>query len=198
MFNLIVAVISIALIAAMAAASIFYGGTAFGSGTAQAQASTLINNGQQISGAQQLYMIDNSGNRNSVNDMTAANGLVTEGYLQAVPTAPANSTGSDATDTGTWLISANGEFAYIPLNTANGGANTSPAATVCAEVISQVSATDNVTIASDMATVAAATAAGTFVGATPDIDLGEDQFACVIDNASTIDGGGTANFVFKL
>ena len=98
MFNLIVAVISIALIAAMAAASIFYGGSAFGSGTAQAQASTLVNNGQQVSGAQQLYMIDNSGNR--ANDID----VLTPAYLQALPTAPSNSTGPNATDTGAWEI----------------------------------------------------------------------------------------------
>lgn len=191
MFNLIVAVISIALIAAMAAASIFYGGSAFGSGTAQAQASTLINNGQQIGGAQQLYMIDNSGNRNATNDMTAANGLVAEDYLQAVPTPPANSTGADATDIGTWLVSADGTFAYVALNTADGGANTSPAATVCAELVSEGAAA-NVTL----------TGTGVIDDdaefGTDGFTLGENQFACVIDNTSTIDGGGTAHFVFKL
>jgi type II secretory pathway pseudopilin PulG len=192
MFNLIVAVISIALIAAMAAASIFYGGTAFGSGTAQAQASTLVNNGQQISGAQQLYMIDNSGNRNSVNDMTAANGLVTENYLQAVPTPPANSTGADADDTGTWLISADGTFAYIVLNTAHAGANTSPADTVCAELVAQ----GGLLIENDGVTLAASSVIGTGTG---EIDLGQDQFGCVVSGADTIDvDAATAHFVFKL
>jgi len=185
MFNLIVAVISIALIAAMAAASIFYGGAAFGSGTAQAQASTPINNGQQISGAQQLYMIDNSGNR--VNNID----VLTPTYLQALPTAPANSTGSTPTDVGAWEIVTNGSFAYIPLNTANGGANTSPAATVCAELVSQGAAA-NVTLTG---TLTAASAFGT-----DGLDLGDNQFGCVIDAGSTIagDSDNGSFFIFKL
>jgi hypothetical protein len=192
MFNLIVAVISIALIAAMAAASIFYGGAAFGSGTAQAQASTLINNGQQISGAQQLYMIENSGNRNGVNLMTDPNGLVAQGYLQAVPTPPANSTGANATDIGTWRVATNGTFAYVPLNTAQAGATTSPAASVCAELVSQGAAAN--------ITLAAATTLGDG-SALP--ALGDRQFACVISDGGTISGDGaigtrTAHFVFKL
>ena len=192
MFNLIVAVISIALIAAMAAASIFYGGSAFGEGTAQAQASTLVNNGQQVSGAQQLYMIENSGNRNGVNDMTAANGLVTANYLQAVPTPPANSTGTNATDTGTWLVSADGTFAYIALNTNFAGATTSPAESVCNKIVEQ----GGVEIGNDGITLAASSVLGTGAG---EIDLGEDQFACVVDGTDTIAvDGATAHFVFKL
>lgn len=190
MFNLIVAVISIALIAAMAAASIFYGGAAFGSGTAQAQASTLINNGQQISGAQQLYMIENSGNRNGVNSMTAANGLVTQGYLQAIPTPPANSTGTNATDVGTWLVSADGTFAYVPLNTATAGATTSPAATVCGELVAQGGVTLTLTGS------AALTAASTF--GTDGFAIGQNQFACVVDAGAANINGSTAHFVFKL
>jgi ABC-type oligopeptide transport system substrate-binding subunit len=185
MFNLIVAVISIALIAAMAAASIFYGGAAFGSGTAQAQASTLVNNGQQVSGAQQLYMIDNSGNR--ANDID----VLTPTYLQALPTAPANATGLTTTDVGAWEISADGSFAYIPLNADNGGANTSPAATVCAELVSQGAAA-NVTLAGTL-TAASTLGAGGLV-------LGDSQFGCVSDLASTISGDadGGSFFIFKL
>jgi len=187
MFNLIVAVISIALIAAMAAASIFYGGSAFGSGTAQAQASTLVNNGQQVSGAQQLYMIDNSGNRS--NDID----VLTPTYLQALPTAPSNATGASATDTGAWEISADGSFAYIPLNTVHGGANTSPADTVCAEIVAQ----GGVEVDSATITLSAASVLGTGAG---EIDLGDDQFGCVVDGAADTmaDDGATAHFVFKL
>lgn len=117
MFNLIVAVISIALIAAMAAASIFYGGEAFSESTAQAQASTLVNNGQQISGAQQLYMIDNSGVR-----AAAIADLTTNNYLQAIPTPPAS-----VVDAGTWEIAGAGELAVIDLVAAN-------ATAVCASI----------------------------------------------------------------
>lgn len=84
MFNLIVAVISIALIAAMAAASIFYGGEAFSESTARATANTLINQAQQIDGAQSLYRIKNSGTYwgGSIGQ------FVDDGYLQAVPYSP--------------------------------------------------------------------------------------------------------------
>jgi len=58
MFQLIVAVISIALVAALAIASIYYGGSAFSSSSLRANVVTLVNAGQQISGAQALYKTD--------------------------------------------------------------------------------------------------------------------------------------------
>ncbi len=51
MFSLIISIIAIALVAALAGASVYYGGSAFNEGTAGADASTLINGGQQINGA---------------------------------------------------------------------------------------------------------------------------------------------------
>jgi len=183
MFNLIVAVISIALIAAMAAASIFYGGSAFGEGTAKAQASTLINNGQQVSGAQQLYMIDNSGNR--ANDIDVLTG---GGYLQAVPSAPATVINSGAA----WDVATNGTFAYIRLDTDNTGQQLSPAATVCAELVAQGGA-DNVTLTGALTQASAFGIDG--------LTIGDDQFACVIDSGDAISSaGGTdiAHFIYKL
>ena len=183
MFNLIVAVISIALIAAMAAASIFYGGSAFGEGTAKAQASTLINNGQQISGGQQLYMIDNSGNRaNDIDVLTAG------GYLQAVPSAPATVINTAAA----WDVSTNGTFAFIRLDTDNTGQQLSPAATVCAEIVAQGGA-DNVTLTGTLSQASAFGTAG--------LTIGDDQFACIVDTGGTISSaGGTAvaHFIYKL
>jgi outer membrane PBP1 activator LpoA protein len=51
MFNLIITIISIALVVAMAAAAVYYGGTAFTQGTAKANAATLVTQAQQINGA---------------------------------------------------------------------------------------------------------------------------------------------------
>lgn len=79
MFSLIITIISIALIAALAAATIYYGGDAFSKGTLKADASTLINQGQQVAGAMTLYSVDKS---QDAADVTA---LVTDGYLQANP-----------------------------------------------------------------------------------------------------------------
>jgi hypothetical protein len=159
MFNLIVAVISIALIAAMAAASIFYGGSAFSSGTAQAQATTLINNGQQIGGAQQLYMIDNSGNR-----AEALSTLTSGAYLQAAPTPPSVAGGFVAPE---WAINDDGKIATIAFT--NPGGNNSVSATICKELFNQGGATGTVP------------ETGIKAGAPTAALLGTDQFGCFSD-----------------
>ncbi len=51
MFSLIITIISIALVAALALATIYYGGSAFNRGSADAKAAQYINEGQQLSGA---------------------------------------------------------------------------------------------------------------------------------------------------
>ncbi|OAH27806.1 hypothetical protein AX289_09610 [Methylorubrum populi] len=109
MFNLIVSVIAIALSAALAAASIYYGGSAFTNSTAKANVTTLVNQGQQIAGAGALYKVDNAGTPPaSLADLTqpdnAAAGVVN--YLQAAPVAPAFATGAWET---------NGAVAYVQI-----------------------------------------------------------------------------------
>jgi hypothetical protein len=106
MFNLIVAVISIALIAAMAVASIYYGGDSFGRSSARAEAATLINQAQQIAGAATLFRIDNSASNVASSEPAcglswagepggdlsacAVNRLVAGQYLQAIPSFQAD------------------------------------------------------------------------------------------------------------
>ncbi len=51
MFSLIITIISIALVTALALATIYYGGSAFRQGGDAAAAARLINEGQQLSGA---------------------------------------------------------------------------------------------------------------------------------------------------
>ncbi|BBM64970.1 hypothetical protein VA249_16160 [Vibrio alfacsensis] len=51
MFSLIISIIAIALVAALALASIYYGGAAFQEGSSDAEASTAVNQGQQIQAA---------------------------------------------------------------------------------------------------------------------------------------------------
>lgn len=55
MFNLIVAVISIALIAVMAVAGIFYAGSAFSNQTQKTEYATIANAASQIKGAMEIY-----------------------------------------------------------------------------------------------------------------------------------------------
>ncbi|PHX04342.1 hypothetical protein [Vibrio splendidus] len=58
MFSLIISIIAIALVAALALASIYYGGAAFQQGSTDAEASTVMNQGQQIQGAITLANVD--------------------------------------------------------------------------------------------------------------------------------------------
>lgn len=90
MFALIITIISIALVAALAIASIYYGGSAFSQGTAQAQGSTIVNQAQQVGAAVTLYENDNGGSAPSaVSDLTPT-------YLEAVPTPPSSASGAYA------------------------------------------------------------------------------------------------------
>ena len=95
MFSLIITIISIALVAALAVASVYYGGSAFSQGSAKASASTLVAQAQQIAGANTLYANDNGGTfAQNVDD------LVPE-YLSAAPIP------SSKVAVGSWEIGAN-------------------------------------------------------------------------------------------
>jgi len=79
MFSLIITIISIALVAVLALASIYYGGNAVGQGSDSARASQLINEGQQLQGLAAMSTAQG-------NTVTAVADLVTTGHLsQAVP-----------------------------------------------------------------------------------------------------------------
>src|SRR5690554_386799 len=78
MFSLIVTIISIALVAALALATLYFGGDAFNQGSAKAAAATVVNQAQQISGANTLHYLDNQA-YGSVAD------LVDGDYLSAAP-----------------------------------------------------------------------------------------------------------------
>ena len=80
MFSLIISIIAIALVAALALASIYYGGSAFQKGSAEAEASTIINQGQQIQGAVALSQIDEDQGA----DLDA---LVSNKFLKEVPSS---------------------------------------------------------------------------------------------------------------
>ncbi|MCC5612661.1 hypothetical protein LC612_39715, partial [Nostoc sp. CHAB 5834] len=58
MFSLVIVIFSIALVAVLALVVMYYGGSAMGGGAAKAEASKLINQGQQIMGAADLYKSD--------------------------------------------------------------------------------------------------------------------------------------------
>jgi len=103
MFSLIVSIISIALVAVLAAASIYYGGDAFTKGSAKALASTVVTQAQQISSANTLFKNDNGGL--PADDVAE---LVSEDYLASTPVVPAKAQGTlaEGVEAG-WAVDAN-------------------------------------------------------------------------------------------
>lgn len=89
MFSLIISIISIALVAALAAATVYFGGAAFNKGGAGADASAFINAGQQIAGAFTLAETDGE-------SFTTVAELSPE-YLAQIPTYKSQSLILDAT-----------------------------------------------------------------------------------------------------
>lgn len=83
MFSLIITIISIALVAALALATIYYGGSAFSRGGDAAKASQLINEGQQINGAFALARADAQASGSAA--PAALVDLVNGNYLAQVP-----------------------------------------------------------------------------------------------------------------
>ncbi|WP_406733265.1 hypothetical protein RJD39_03940 [Vibrio scophthalmi] len=82
MFSLIISIIAIALVAALALASIYYGGAAFHEGSADAEASTAVNQGQQIQAAITMADIneewsDKTGEESNLDDLGE--------YLKEIP-----------------------------------------------------------------------------------------------------------------
>ena len=79
MFSLIITIISIALVAALAVATIYYGGDAFNQGTTKAKASTIVNQAQQVAGANTLFKSNTGSFAGTVSD------LVSNAYLGSAP-----------------------------------------------------------------------------------------------------------------
>jgi len=61
MFNLIISIIAIALVVALAGASLYYGGDAFSEGSSKAKASAFVNQAQQIQAAATLFKTQEGG-----------------------------------------------------------------------------------------------------------------------------------------
>lgn len=116
MFNLIITIISIALVVAMAAAAVYYGGTAFTNGTAKANAATLVTQAQQLNGAITMFKNDNGGSAPaSVGDLVYGGE-----YLQSAPVPGSAATGTWALSSGDSVITGVGSETCAQLNSASG------------------------------------------------------------------------------
>jgi len=83
MFSLVITIISIALVAALALATLYFGGAAFNKGRADAEASKIINQGQQLLGASELFYASHGRWPDNVPEM------ISLGYLKSGPVAGA-------------------------------------------------------------------------------------------------------------
>lgn len=79
MFSLIIVIVSIALVAALAVATLYYGGTSWGQGGQASRAAQILTQGQQVLGAADMFRIERGRWPDSVDE------LVTLKYLQEVP-----------------------------------------------------------------------------------------------------------------
>jgi type II secretory pathway pseudopilin PulG len=73
MFSLIITIISIALVAALAVATIYYGGDTFRRSGLKAEAAKVVTSGMQINGAMQVYKAQNSAYPSSLDELVSAN-----------------------------------------------------------------------------------------------------------------------------
>lgn len=79
MFSLIITLLSIALVAALALATLYYGGTSWGTGGDASRAAQILTQGQQVLGAADTFRVEHGRWPNSMEE------LVTMKYLKEVP-----------------------------------------------------------------------------------------------------------------
>lgn len=89
MFSLIIVIISIALVAALALATLYYGGDLVGDGQARAQATKVIQESNQITGALELYKADNGAYPNGTSEQIEQT-LLAGSYLKQIPSGEWN------------------------------------------------------------------------------------------------------------
>lgn len=85
MFSFVIALVSIALVAALTLATLYYGGSSWLEGGEQSRATLVLTQGQQVMAAADLFYADRHRWPNSMNE------LVEKGYLQNIPGLSAKS-----------------------------------------------------------------------------------------------------------
>jgi len=130
MANLIITIISIALVAIAALMGAYYGGTAFLNGQAKANANASVSQGEQQVAAWSVYTADRSGNW-TLASISALSATSPAAYLTTAPVSPAGVTAS--TGISAWSLvnlsdvsggtSANFNGVYYQLIGSTSGAN---------------------------------------------------------------------------
>lgn len=115
MFTLIAVLLGIALAAAVAVATVYYGGSAFSQGGVQADATSLVDSGSQISGAETLYANQNAG------ALASTVAALVPAYLSTVPNLP-SSLSSSSWNIGTATANSSGTALIVdPASTTTPG-----------------------------------------------------------------------------
>lgn len=89
MFSLIIVIISIALVAALALATLYYGGNIVEDGQARAQATKVIQESNQVTGALELYKADNGAFPAGTSEQIQQ-ALLAGDYLKQIPSGEWN------------------------------------------------------------------------------------------------------------
>ena len=121
MANLIITVIAIALVAIASLMGAYYGGAAFLNNQSAANASTVLNQAQQIAGAWNAYLSDNLNVPPTTLDGSdgASTNLVGQKYLAQIPIAPAGAGGIPAQALTVQRLNGH-YFAYANVGACNG------------------------------------------------------------------------------
>ena len=109
MANLIITVISIALVAVAALMGAYYGGSAFMEGQAKANANSLVQGAEQIKGALTMYATNHSGSYNGALSGNTLAPLVPD-YLSTIPTYSFADVSAGQTFKAGWVNSVGGLF----------------------------------------------------------------------------------------
>lgn len=107
MFSLIITIISVALVAALALATLYYGGDAFNQGRADAKAAQLLLQGQQLLAAADMYKVNHGvfpPNKQA---------MVDEGYLKSIPIAQGEAAGTAWAENEEWVMPLPGAPVFL-------------------------------------------------------------------------------------
>ena len=124
MANLIITIISIALVAVAALMGAYYGGSAFLNGQAKANANAAVAQGEQQVAAWSVYTADRSGTW-TLSSISALSATTPTAYLTTLPLSPAGITNAASPPTGAnQTISTAGGWNLVNLSDISSGTST--------------------------------------------------------------------------
>ncbi len=181
MANLIITIISIALVAVAALMGAYYGGTAFLQGQGKAYANSFVSQGEQLIAAWSIFAADRGGSWTLSN--VSALSATSPAYITSVPQPPAGVTNTSAISTWTAVnLSATGggsstyNGVYVRLTDDSAGLN------VCNLVSQMIGGTSATPTRTSVAT---------------DVNTGTGKFGCVfVDTSSSVLDAADTKYIY--